>query len=191
MKTLLLTIFGLSIVLGFSQTQNFTVHLGDDSIGFLTAKRLKKGDSETIRITSDTKFSILLLKQKMRTNSVSIFKRDSLKVNKSESALNDNADVVTTSHKGNEYLLSKDGKSSSLRDKISFTVSKLYFYEPKNVSSIYSERHLSFCTITPVKENMYRLVLPNGNVNYYTYKAGKLVSMTSKRYGMILKFVGV
>lgn len=177
-------------MLSNAQTNKFSIKWGKDSIGFLTAKRSKTSSSETINIFSKTRFSVLLMKQKMETNSISVFKKDSLNVNKSVSNLNNDVDEVITSIYKGAYFCTKDGKCEKVKGgKIKFTVSKLYFYEPVNLSKIYSERHLKFCTIIKQNDGRYKLVLPNGNVNYYTYKSGKLVNMTSTRYGTKLQFV--
>ncbi len=192
MKYFIILILVLTTHTSFTQTRKFSINWGSDSIGYLTAQSAKTETSETIKINTNSKFSVLFIPQHMVTSSTSFFKKDTLNNNKSESQLNnDDKELATTSVCKGDYLCIKDGKKSTLKEKIKFTVSKLYFYEPKNINSIYSERHLAFCKITLHKKGVYKLTLPNGNVNYYTYKNGKLEKMTSKRMGFTLTFSAV
>lgn len=186
------TFLFLTVLLStFGQKHRFSIKWGKDSIGELTALRIKKGHSETIKISSDSKFTVLLMDQEMTTDCISVFRHDSLNTNTSESVRNDDKEKVSTSFLNGSYFCLKEDKCFKLKERVKFTVSKLYFYEPKNILSIYSERHLTFCKISRVSEGRYKLELPNGNENFYSYQNGQLVEMYSKRMGFVLKFVKV
>jgi hypothetical protein len=60
---------------------------------------------------------------------------------------------------------------------IPFTISCLYFDEPKGLSQIYSERHQKFLALENPRPGVYKLSLPKGNANHYHYQEGKLTKV--------------
>ena len=48
----------------------------------------------------------------------------------------------------------------------------LYFQEPFNKQIVYSDNFQQFLTIEQVDLHRYKIVLPDGNYNYYTFTDG-------------------
>ncbi len=74
---------------------------------------------------------------------------------------------------GKQYDMMVDDEQTVLKEKIDYTMTTLYYDEPKNVDKVFSERYATFCTIKPVGKGKYELTLPNGKKNYYNYVNGK------------------
>ena len=73
--------------------------------------------------------------------------------------------------KNRVYTISKRGELIEKFDgSISYAVSALYFNEPLNQTKVYSETHLKFIPLEKISTRSYRMILPNGRVNIYTYK---------------------
>jgi hypothetical protein len=69
-----------------------------------------------------------------------------------------------------------------------FSTAKLYFQEPKGIQEVYSERFLQYCRLEAQEGHRYKLYLPDGKVNYYTYKEHELVKVDVERTWFNLEF---
>ncbi len=72
---------------------------------------------------------------------------------------------------------------------IRYSVAHMYFDEPEDKDSIFSETYLEYCPLIKTGDHEYQLELPDGNRNSYKYEDGKIVEMISKRFTYQLKFV--
>jgi hypothetical protein len=84
---------------------------------------------------------------------------------------------VKANHKtkaaGDIYLTEADGKTGSIKNKpINSNLILLYFYEPVNLRQVYSGNFQQFVDVRPVGDHTYKIDLPDGNYNYYTYRNG-------------------
>ncbi len=60
---------------------------------------------------------------------------------------------------------------------IRYSVLSLYCKEPVNIGRVYSDNFRQYVEIKRVANNKYRLILPNGNSNYYSYRDGVCVGV--------------
>lgn len=74
---------------------------------------------------------------------------------------------------GDIYETTSEGKKGSLNyTTIDYNFLLLYCHEPVNLSKVYSDNFQQFLSIKKEAEHRYKIVLPDGNYNYYTYKNG-------------------
>ncbi|MBC8986810.1 hypothetical protein H9X96_13600 [Pedobacter sp. N36a] len=80
---------------------------------------------------------------------------------------------IETKWVDNKYRITNAGKSSSADLKpIRLHLLSIYFIEPKNDTLVYSDSFQRLLLIQKDQGMSYKLALPNGNVNLYTYKNG-------------------
>ena len=74
---------------------------------------------------------------------------------------------------GNVYQVSNKGEKTEMKiDPIHYNFHGLYFFEPKQLSLVYSDNFGKYMLITKMPDNKYKVNLPDGNYNYYYYKDG-------------------
>ena len=78
----------------------------------------------------------------------------------------------TVTKKADVYLLNLNGERKKLNDKvITYSTSKLYFYEPKNSKKVYSEKHGAYFPLEKVGEKSYKMTMAHGRHNIYSYNS--------------------
>jgi Domain of unknown function (DUF6134) len=78
-----------------------------------------------------------------------------------------------TVYTGGHYQISKEKSSKSIMlNNIRFNQLSLYFFEPVNISQIYSDNFECLLAIEKKSKDCYQLKLPDGNTNYYYYTNG-------------------
>ncbi len=65
----------------------------------------------------------------------------------------------------------------------------LYVKAPENIYKVYSQKFKTLLDVKKVEENKYRLTLPDGNHNYYTYKNGVCSKVDIERNFFTVQFV--
>ncbi|RYF90713.1 MAG: hypothetical protein EOO00_08745 [Chitinophagaceae bacterium] len=73
---------------------------------------------------------------------------------------------------GNSYQWRGNTKRDIPQFPIRFSVVSLYFEEPKDQLTIFSDALGRKVPIKEIRKGMYRLDLPDGNFNYYNYVNG-------------------
>ncbi len=71
---------------------------------------------------------------------------------------------------------------------IDYTVTSLYYQEPVNRKSIYSDRYGEMCAVQKVAAGTYDVVMPDGKKTRYTYVQGRCHEVTSHIAGLNLIF---
>jgi len=91
---------------------------------------------------------------------------------------------------GNSYKLIDDGTSKLIScSPIRYNMLLLYSNLPETINKVYSDNFQKLLDIKKVEENKYRLTLPDGNYNYYTYKNGVCSRVDIKRTFFTVQFV--
>ena len=72
---------------------------------------------------------------------------------------------------------------------VELTVLSLYCNEPVNVREVFSDNFQQFLPVKKTGPGQYRINLPDGNSNYYTYQQGKLVCVEAEQPFHDLKFI--
>ena len=79
----------------------------------------------------------------------------------------------TTTASGKFYKLTDHDQSKMVKlGPIRYNTLLLYTNVPKNVSKVYSANYQKLVDIKKISENKYRLLLPDGKYNDYTYTNG-------------------
>jgi len=86
----------------------------------------------------------------------------------------------------NYHIVKNDKKYDDFKKFITYSTIQLYFEEPLDVKSCYSEQEGDFDTIIALGNHTYNKVNAKGHKNIYFYKAGRLEKATID--GGIIKF---
>lgn len=79
----------------------------------------------------------------------------------------------TTTASGKFYKLTDDDESKMVNmPPVRFNTLLLYINVPKNISKVYSANYQKLVDIKRISDNKYRLLLPDGKYNDYSYKDG-------------------
>jgi hypothetical protein len=72
---------------------------------------------------------------------------------------------------------------------VSYNQTSLYFTEPTAIKQLYSDIYLTMLDIKKVSNGVYKLLLPDGNVNYYYYTDGVCSKVKIDRMLFSVEFV--
>ncbi len=91
---------------------------------------------------------------------------------------------------GNGYRYFENGNSKLIgRFPIYYSTLLLYVKPPLNIDRVYSQKFQNFLSVKKIKENQYRLMLPDGKYNDYTYTDGTCNRVTIVRSLFDIEFV--
>lgn len=150
----------------------------------IVKKRSIIGSVQTIRSISDDEIryqihfkasvSFLIFNYNIKASQESVFKNGEMQLGSLIRTVNGKKKAQHyIALQENSYEIIKDGKPSfNLHSAINYSVSELYFSEPLDRPLIFSENHLQFIPIKQVSPHRYRITLPDGNINTYTYEDG-------------------
>jgi len=185
----LLVLWSASWVYG--QEHTYTVHRGGKEIGIITASLTKSLHTQTYEILSDVTFKILWKSYHRKTSNLVVYEHETMKASYSGVYMNDDLeDSTRVNLQQNSYQGYKhpDDTFSFFDADLRFTTAKLYFQEPLGVKKVYSERFLQYCTLEALGDHKYKLNLPSGKTNYYTYVDSALAEVFIDRTWFDLKF---
>lgn len=175
----------------FAQRVVYDVRLAGKDIGEITVSLDKNGKQETYEVKSDVKFKVLWNKYHRLTNNFVLFENEALKTSYSSISMNNELEDSTSLHLSEGVYNCYRHPSENFQIKnalVHYSTVKLYFEEPIGKSLIYSERFLEYCPIKPIGNGKYRLYLPNGKENSYTYENGELVEVFVDRTWFNIRF---
>lgn len=96
----------------------------------------------------------------------------------------------TTIADGRNYKLTDDGVTTvATMEPIRYNMLLLYTTIPEGIGKVYSANSQKYLEIKKIAENKYRLTLPDGKFNYYTYKNGLCTKVEIVRKLFTLLFV--
>jgi hypothetical protein len=151
----------------------YVVRYKGEDVGTVKLLQVIKGDTIHYRMTSDIKTRFIFT---IRVKSVeeSVFQNGRLVYSAVNRSVNGNQKVKKQTTAGNKvYTLSDDGKSILLyHEGIGYNLMRMYCLEPVNISKVYSDNYQKFLPIIKIKPHTYKIVLPDGNYNYYSYTNG-------------------
>ena len=180
MKTFIffILIFFSSVAIAPSQVLEYDIQLGSRSVGTLivTPSNLKSKD---FAIRMDAEMSLPLT----AVHSVFDVKFEGGILKKAEMVQKMNGKVrekAIITRNGIQYEMNIDGIQKTMQREVTYTIAKLYHFEPKDVKEVFSERFGAYATIAEVAPHLYEITLPDKNRNTYRYENGICVEMTSK-----------
>ncbi|MBL7923937.1 MAG: hypothetical protein JNL88_07045 [Bacteroidia bacterium] len=165
-------LFQFLLQLSEAQTLHYTVRLGDEVMGKMTAVRSVSGKTlysiESLinvqkMITVDLFYRIeAQFEKQILTRSSAIEKANGKEHTKSE-----------TRRILNGYnVITKKASKTIPHKGINYNLCTLYFHEPEGRTSVWSDTFGEMLGIKPAGEHKYELTLPNGKSSFYTYHKG-------------------
>ncbi|WP_298740983.1 DUF6134 family protein [uncultured Chitinophaga sp.] len=159
-----------------AQVHTFEIRLGSRVIGAVEARCNVNGASRNMQIKSKIETAFM-----SKFTDISCEYADNIlvasKVVRSNGKSDQGKEVITRRN-GTRYMIDLEGDKSTLDNvQIRHSVSDLYFTEPQQVTSVYSETLGKLLSIKPLGNGAYELSLPEGKKNIYRYQKGALVEV--------------
>ena len=174
-----------------AQQLNFDILLNEEVIGIIDVDRSTNGALEQYEIISEVNFKVLWRKYERETRNTIAYENGILSKSFNSVYMNnkmeDSSALVYKSGKYHGYR-SPDDHFSLEHIGVNFSMIKLYYKEPLGLKEVYSERYLEMCPIESVAPHKYKVYIPNGKHNYYTYKNGQMVEALIDRTWFNLTF---
>jgi len=188
--TLLMVSHALTNVQSSSNLQNFTVYYKAQKVGTLTTTKTIDDKKSTYNLSSDVKIT-MVAEFHIVEAMCDVFDGARLQTSSYSRSVNNEQKVKNTVvRNANEYVLSKDGKRAKvIKEWILTTVMSLYYQEPTDLVSVYSQSFQEVLKLTKLREHVYSLKLPHGKSTIYQYTDGKIYSVTSDTNWGKVKFV--
>ncbi len=169
--TLSILLFSLSI---HGQQVEFTINIGSKEIGEITANKELIQNREVYKVVSDATFRIIWKYHRTSEMTV-IYINDTLESSVSINKMNDDVKELSKFWKDdNGYKCHHQDKIEMEENPVLFSTVKLYFQEPVNVDSVYSETFLEMSYLEDLGDHQYKLFLPGNRKNTYRYDNGIL-----------------
>jgi len=180
LKLIAITLFFLFTSAANAQKLDFFIIHRGDTVGVLNVER--KQSNNTLNYKLYSKVEVTFIVQLVIINNMTIVYENGKLMS---------ADVLQKSNKGvfdanvkakyerNRYHVIKNGSDYYLNEKeITWSVSRMYFEEPKGVKSVYAEDNGKIITLEPKSEGQYSLQVSFPSV--FTYKNGIMVQMIAE-----------
>lgn len=177
-------------LLAQSKKLTYKIIQGGSEVGYLS---LEKKDSADV-----TKLNMESLAQKRIIFLISIYEKQTCLFKNGAVKFSNVFRKVNGSVKTNKSLLNNgkgyeiccNGKNEKLNiSDIHHNQLSLYYEEPVNYTQIYSDQFECMLNIEKIKSNNYKIELPDGNTNYYTYTDGTLSSIKLKHTFFSAEFI--
>ncbi|MGZ3872275.1 MAG: DUF6134 family protein [Mucilaginibacter sp.] len=170
--TLLLIVIS-TLAFAQEQTLNYNVLHKGSTVGHMKLQQSRDGDDIFLKIASDVKmrfiFSVCVnIEEDAHYRNGKLLSSHVLRTVNGKQKANKSTRVS-----GEHYQLTDDGKISTINQKsISNNLSMMYLREPVGLSQIYSDNFQQFVAVKQMVGHTYRINLPDGNYNDYTYTNG-------------------
>lgn len=177
MKSLLLVFVSATIAASSlyaqEKTNIYSVRYKGEDVGTVKLNQLVKGDTVTYRIISDVK-TRFIFSIHVKSFEESLFQKGRLVFSTVSRTVNGNEKANRQTRSGNGiYTLNGNGKSVVLKhESIDYNMMRLYWVEPINMQKVYSDNYQQFLVISKIRSHTYKVILPDGNYNYYSYTNG-------------------
>ena len=175
-KRISVTILFLAIstlVFAQEQTLNYNVMHGDKTVGHMKLQKTMNGDDTFLKVASDVKMRFIFSIQ-VNIREDAHYRNGMLMSSHVSRLVNgkQKANKITEACNGC-YQLTDDGKVKSIDQKqINNNLTLMYLQEPVGLSQVYSDNFQQFVQVKQVGNHTYRINLPDGNYNFYTYTNG-------------------
>lgn len=166
-----------------AQKRYYEIIFMGSRVGNMTIEKKAEGNLEFFELRSHAEADFLVGR---RTNDVEMRTtyRDDLMIS-AFSRFIENGEVqsfASTTWDGSRYVVHTDKGKSTVNEPATFSVISFYFKEPPpSTQKIFAERIGQFVPLEKIGSSIYRYKLPNGDLNIYTYRNGKLEDVTMKR----------
>jgi hypothetical protein len=155
------------------QTTKYNVLHSGKVVGHLDLYQKRNGESLCLKMISEVKMRFIF-SIRVNCNEESTFQNGRLVSSHVLRNVNgkEKANRQTTAA-GDAYQTVAEGKSGKVNQKdISANLMLLYTHEPADNAQVYSDNFQQFLKVKQTGNHVYRIDLPDGNYNYYTYANG-------------------
>ncbi len=170
----LLILFNLTV---YSQKKvyNFNILRNGSKVGTMRFTQTSAGTIDTLEIESNVKVRFISTFI-ARGKEIAIFDKGVLLKSSIFRELN-GKEKANKKHEANnnQYIITKGKDSKVLKNyPISYNMLSLYAREPEQIQKVYSDNFEAFINVQKMSDHKYKVTLPDGDYNYYTYKNGEL-----------------
>lgn len=158
----------------------FSIRALGSNVGEINVKRTVTNGIENIEIKSTAKANMLVKKVDYVSTVKSTYKEGVMLFGSGKNEENGEVEnYCTTKKNGSSYEIVADGENRTLSSDIKFSVSSLYFHEPKGLTKIYSEVWGQYLDLKDNGDGSYALTLPKGGKTVFYYKEGEMTYFTN------------
>ena len=156
-----------------NQKTDYKIIFRGDSVGNMQLCKNKTGDNISLKLTSSVRIHFFI-KVNVKCQEMSSFQNGRLIYSNVSRVVNGKEKAARqTRAYGDTYEATSFGKAvTSTIKPIDYNLNMLYFQEPFNKQIVYSDNFQQFLTVEQVALHRYKIVLPDGNYNYYTFRDG-------------------
>lgn len=175
-----------------AQEVNFKVLQNNNKIGWIQLRKTDSGASSTIELESEIKKRLIFLISVIERQQV-LFNDGIMMKSYVYRKVNDNIKMNKhTVFAGNYYEVNNDNFSERISiQRIHYNQLSLYFKEPVNISQVYSDSYQQFLPIVKMGNSCYKVLMPDGNVNYYYYRNGACIRVKVEHSLFTVEFIRV
>lgn len=157
------------------QSHTYEIRYANNTIGLLDVKQEISGATRKIHIKSRVQMKLF---SRMDTDISAEYHNNTL-IRAKASRVSKGADSKETSTEKAEkgYNVVRKGVPGTINKEITYSVSELYFTEPKDIKEVYSETHGVFLPIKQLADKRYEVVMPDDKRIYYRYEKGRLMEV--------------
>lgn len=181
-------LFSISTLL-FSQTQTYDVLLVGSDVGDMTITRSISGTKKHYSLQSST--SVMFGSRVDKYTCTMEFDNNVLVKSTVENRKNGKLIWFTYVNKVGDagYKVQTEKGLSTIAGAVSYCCYDIFFKEPKEGESVFSERWGKFGKISKTEEHVYKLVVPDAEDYTYNYENGKMTKMEVPTFLGKCKFV--
>lgn len=163
------------------QYLKYDIYVGDSKIGEVLASKNTKGALITYSVQTNLSFKVLE-KYDVNYQLSSSYKNNYLLESALKNIVNGTLDDdVHIKWDGAQYVGQANKKAIRFKEKIKYSIAKLYFHEPTGVERVFSEKYVDFAKLKSGDANEYILHLGDGNKSHYKYSNGICTEVTSTK----------
>lgn len=158
-----------------AQNMQYAILKGSDTIGVLNYSRNAVANKVVYKAETNVKVRFIFAFS-LNSREESCFKDDVLQYSFIFRKVNGNIKAnYSTRLDGNNYII-EDKKENEVEKLNSYPITSsilsLYYNEPEDNTAVYSDSYKKLIIITKLEEHKYKVLMPDGNYNYYYYHNG-------------------
>lgn len=155
---------------------SFSIIKKEARIGFIDIEKTSFNYNTTYVVNSEVNAKVIINFNAIGREK-SVYKADTLIYSSLYRKLNDKVKLNQCLYLNDgKYLLKINDKQEVLHfDVINRNLVTLFFFEPKGIFQVYSDKYNEMVKITPISKGKYKVVLPDNSTNIYHYEKGKCI----------------
>jgi hypothetical protein len=153
--------------------RHYSILYKGEKIGKMQIMQTVSGDSLRYKMISDVKMR-MIFRISVATSEEALFVHDRLISSTAQRHVNGsqkvNRQLVSVN---DQYMMYNDGKKKTGNSEaIAYNFTRLYCLEPLNRTTVWSDAYHEFLPVKQVSAHRYKVTLPDGDYNYYSYHNG-------------------